>query len=76
MPVVVALIKAGLINVMEQDMQLAKLIENGRPTVIDFTAKLIRECVLREPAIASRTDFFNSLDALDRLTRRGKAPDR
>ncbi|CAG8484109.1 12575_t:CDS:10 [Ambispora gerdemannii] len=74
-PVVVALIKAGLINVAEQDVQLAKLIESGRPTVIDFTTKLVRECVLKEPAIASRGDFLNSLDALDRLTRRGKAPE-
>ncbi|CAG8526473.1 8493_t:CDS:10 [Ambispora leptoticha] len=74
-PVVVALIKAGLINVAEQDVQLAKLIESGRPTVIDFTTKLVRECVLKEPAIASRGDFLNSLDALERLTRRGKAPE-
>ncbi|CAG8494332.1 7474_t:CDS:10 [Funneliformis mosseae] len=74
-PVVVALIKAGLINVIDQDTQLAKLIENGRPTVIDFTAKLIRECVLRDPPYAKRSDFVNSLDALTRLTQRGKSPE-
>jgi len=67
------LIKAGLINVNDQDTQLAKLIENGRPTVIDFTTKLIRECVLRDPPYAKRSDFVNSLDALNRLMQRGKA---
>ncbi len=72
---VIALIKAGLINVMDQDTQLAKLIENGRPTVIDFTAKLIRECILRDPPYAKRSDFVNSLDALTRLTQRGKSPE-
>lgn len=74
-PVVVALIKAGLINASDQDTQLAKLIENGRPTVIDFTTKLIRECVLKEPQYASRNDFMHSIDALTRLTQRGKAPE-
>ncbi|CAB4419785.1 unnamed protein product [Rhizophagus irregularis] len=74
-PVVVALIKAGLINASDQDTQLAKLIENGRPTVIDFTTKLIRECALRDPPCAKRSDFVDSLDALTRLTQRGKAPE-
>ncbi|CAG8523976.1 14374_t:CDS:10, partial [Acaulospora morrowiae] len=74
-PVVVALIKANLINAGDQDAQLAKLIENGRPVVIDFTTKLIREIVLKDPPYATRNDFVNSLDALTRLTQRGKAPE-
>ncbi|KAG9303880.1 hypothetical protein G9A89_005790 [Geosiphon pyriformis] len=74
-PVVVALIKAGLVNIADQDIQLAKLIDNGRPTVIDFTAKLIRECVFKDPPIAARNDFLLSIEALDRLIRRGKAPE-
>nr|CAG8466511.1 6213_t:CDS:10 [Entrophospora candida] len=72
-PVVVSLIKAGLINVADQDLQLAKLIENGRSVVIDFTTKLIHECVLKDQPCATRNDFIYSLDALTRLAQRGKA---
>ncbi|CAJ0847288.1 16872_t:CDS:10 [Entrophospora sp. SA101] len=72
-PVVILLIKAGLVNVVDQDLQLAKLIEDGRSVVIDFTTKLIHECVLKDPPCATRNDFIYSLDALTRLTQRGKA---
>ncbi|RUP49651.1 CCR4-Not complex component, Not1-domain-containing protein [Jimgerdemannia flammicorona] len=75
-PVTVALIRSGLISLVDQDMQLAKLIENGRPTVIDFTTKLVRTCVLEEPSCATRQEFINSLEALNRLAQRAKAPER
>ncbi|RUS35473.1 CCR4-Not complex component, Not1-domain-containing protein [Jimgerdemannia flammicorona] len=74
-PVTVALIRSGLISLVDQDMQLAKLIENGRPTVIDFTTKLVRTCVLEEPSCATRQEFINSLEALNRLAQRAKAPE-
>ncbi|KAG0225949.1 hypothetical protein BGW41_004453 [Actinomortierella wolfii] len=70
-PVTVALIKTGLINLVDQDIQLAKLIEFGRPGVVEYTVKLIRECVLNEPPCANRNEFINSLNALNRITQRG-----
>ncbi|KAG2174664.1 hypothetical protein INT44_006928 [Umbelopsis vinacea] len=74
-PVTTALIKAGLIILPEQDLELAKLIDSGRPTVIDFTARLIRACAFDEPPCATRQDFTASLEALGRLIQRGKVPD-
>lgn len=74
-PVTTALIKAGLIILPEQDLELAKLIDSGRPTVIDFTARLVRACVFDETPCATRQDFAASLEALSRLIQRGKVPD-
>lgn len=53
-PVTVTLIKAGLVNPVEQDIQLARLIEIGRPGMVDFTISLVRECVLNEQPYDSR----------------------
>ncbi|KAI8341463.1 CCR4-Not complex component, Not1-domain-containing protein [Chlamydoabsidia padenii] len=68
-PVTVALIKAGLINLVEQDQELAILIDSGRTSAIDFTANLIRACLFGDDSIslASRQDFAASLDAFSRL---------
>ena len=70
-PVTVTLIKAGLVNLVDQDIQLARLTEIGRPGVVEFTIKLIRECVLSEQPCANRNEFINSLNVLHRLTQRG-----
>ncbi|KAJ1926927.1 CCR4-NOT core subunit cdc39 [Tieghemiomyces parasiticus] len=73
-PVTVALIKARLISVPEQDRQLAKLMEGGRAPVAEFAAHLIRKCVLDPQPCGSRADFAASVDALARLSARGRAP--
>lgn len=74
-PVTVSLIRAGLINIVEQDMQLAKfIVREFRPSVVDFSAKLALEC-LREPACATRGQLSNTIEALDRAAQRGKATD-
>ncbi|KAG0358226.1 hypothetical protein BG005_002580 [Podila minutissima] len=70
-PVTVTLIKAGLVSLVDQDIQLARLIEIGRPGVVEYTIKLIRECVLSEQPCASRNEFINSLNVLNRLAQRG-----
>ncbi|KAI9257630.1 CCR4-Not complex component, Not1-domain-containing protein [Sporodiniella umbellata] len=72
-PVTVALIKAHLINLPEQDQELASLIDSGRVSAIDFTARLIRACLLEESSIAARQEFAASFEALSRL--RGNVPD-
>ncbi|KAI8146312.1 CCR4-Not complex component, Not1-domain-containing protein [Fennellomyces sp. T-0311] len=71
-PVTVALIKAGLINLAEQDQELGLLIDSGRASAIDFTAMLLHACIFDEH-IATPQDFFISLEALGRL--RGKVPE-
>ncbi|KAF9948497.1 hypothetical protein BGZ72_009597 [Mortierella alpina] len=70
-PVTVTLIKAGLVSLVGQDIQLARLIELGRPGVVEYTIKLIRECVLSEQPCANRNEFINSLNVLNRLAQRG-----
>ncbi|ORZ05070.1 CCR4-Not complex component, Not1-domain-containing protein [Absidia repens] len=74
-PVTVALIKAGLINLAEQDQELGILIDSGRTSAIDFTARLIRACLFGDEPIplASRQDFTASLEAFSRL--RNNVPD-
>ncbi|KAI7872984.1 CCR4-Not complex component, Not1-domain-containing protein [Spinellus fusiger] len=72
-PVTVALIKSGLIHLLEQDQELAHLIDSGRTSAIDFTARLIRACMFSETPLATRQEFMSSLEALGRL--RGNVPE-
>ncbi|KAI9272225.1 CCR4-Not complex component, Not1-domain-containing protein [Helicostylum pulchrum] len=72
-PVTVALIKANLIKLPEQDQELANLIDSGRISAIDFTARLIRACLFDDVPLATRQEFSASLEALGRL--RGNVPD-
>ncbi|KAG9120265.1 hypothetical protein FRC07_004317, partial [Ceratobasidium sp. 392] len=75
-PVTTTLLQSRLIGLREQDMQLSKLVQRDwRPIVMEFTAKLIRECISGEQAFATRTDFPRSLDALSHAAQLGKAPE-
>ncbi|KAG8693678.1 hypothetical protein FRC09_010361, partial [Ceratobasidium sp. 395] len=75
-PVTTTLLQSRLIGPREQDMQLSKLIQRDwRQIVMEFTAKLIRECISGEQAFATRTDFPRSLDALSHAAQLGKAPE-
>ncbi|CDS10313.1 hypothetical protein LRAMOSA02989 [Lichtheimia ramosa] len=71
-PVTIALMKAGLINIAEQDRELGLLVDSGRMVAIDFAAMLVHTCIFEEN-IASPQDFVVSLEAISRL--RGKVPD-
>ncbi|PWY99362.1 Not1-domain-containing protein [Testicularia cyperi] len=72
-PVTVALIRAGLINIAELDVQLAKLVvRDFRANVVDFSAELALDC-LGEPACATRQQLTNTIEALNRAGQRGKA---
>ncbi|KAG1050197.1 hypothetical protein G6F43_007509 [Rhizopus delemar] len=72
-PVTVALIKANLISLSEQDQELANLIDSGRVSAIDFTARLIHACLYEENSLVARQEFMKSLEALSRL--RGNVPE-
>ena len=71
----VTILQARLLAVPDLDMQLARLIDAGRSSVIEFTQKLMRRCILEEPILATQIDFFNSVDMFTKLFERGKAPE-
>ncbi|KAI8394298.1 CCR4-Not complex component, Not1-domain-containing protein [Radiomyces spectabilis] len=66
-PVTVTLIKAGLVDLSEQDQVLATLIDAGRASAIDFAARLILSCLSEEPPIATEKEYAMSLEAFHRL---------
>ena len=74
-PVTMALIREGLIGVNDLDIQLSKLIDQGRVSVAEFAVKLIRSAVLAEPSMSSPNQFSNTISSLIRLSHRGKASD-
>ncbi len=75
-PVTIALIRSGLINVVELDSQIAKLVlREFRPAVVNFAADLVHEC-LREPAGATRGQLQEIISALQLATQRGKATEK
>lgn len=64
-PATVGLMRAGLINVAEQDAQLAKFIytRDFKASIVDFAAKLAYTC-LTKPAFATRQQLSNIISAL------------
>jgi len=75
-PATVTLMQERLIDLSEQDLQLAKSIEGGRSSAIEFTTSLIRACILETDAFAKPLDFKASLDARNKLVQHGRATDR
>lgn len=75
-PVTVTLLRSGLINIVQEDQQLAKfLYSDARPSLLDFAAGLVRECLSSDPPIASQTQFTYTLEVLNQLAQSGKAND-
>src|ERR1700722_837826 len=73
-PVTVTLLRSGLVNVTLQDDQLAKnLYSDPRPSLMNFAAGLIRECLSSDPPVASQNQFPFSIEALSQLAQSGKA---
>jgi CCR4-NOT transcription complex subunit 1 len=74
--VTITLIRSGLINAAQLDQQLAKFIyTNPRPSLLAFTAGLIRDCFSADPPLASREQLAFSLGVLTQLAASGKATD-
>lgn len=75
-PVTTALVQARLINAAELDVQLAKFITREyRPSVVDFAARFVGECLLEVPPVASRDQLVNTLESLAQAARVGKGTD-
>lgn len=76
MAVTVTLLKSGLINTNLQDQQLAKVLYmDPRPSLLKFSAGLIRGCLSSDPPVASQGQFSLSIDVLSSLTQAGKIND-
>ncbi|KII88902.1 hypothetical protein PLICRDRAFT_109994 [Plicaturopsis crispa FD-325 SS-3] len=75
-PVTVTLLRSGLVNTTLQDQQLAKILfTDPRPSLMNFAAGLIRECLSAEPPVASQNQFAYSIEILGNLAATGKAND-
>ena len=75
-PVTVTLLRSGLVAISQQDQQLAKfLYTDPKPSLLNFAAGLIRECLSSDPPIASQGQFSYTLEVLTQLTQAGKAND-
>ena len=75
-PVTVTLLQSGLVNISLQDQQLAKsLFTEPRPSLLNFAAALIRECLSNDPPVASQSQFVYSIEVLSQLSQSGKAND-
>ena len=56
------LLKINLINHVELDMQLSRLIENNKKdNVIEFAADLIKKALFEEPSIAQYKEYINTI---------------
>ena len=75
-PVTVTLLRSGLVTISQEDQQLAKLLySDPRPSLLNFAAGLIRECLAADPPLATQAQFSYSLEALNQLAQQGKTND-
>jgi len=71
------LLKIKLINHVELDMQLSRLIENNKKDiVVTYAADLIKEALFDEPSIAQYKDYINTIRVFVNLEQRGTASDK
>lgn len=70
----VTLLRNGLVTITDEDMQLAKWLGlNARPSLQDFAAGFLRECLTTDPPLATRQSVPYALDALQELVQKGNA---
>jgi CCR4-NOT transcription complex subunit 1 len=73
-PVTATLLRSGLVSTSLQDQQLAKnLFTDPRPSLQNFAAGLIRECLSSDPPIASQSQLTYSIEVLGQLAQAGDA---
>ncbi|KAI0822634.1 Not1-domain-containing protein [Trametes gibbosa] len=75
-PVTVTLLRSSLVNITQEDQQLAKqLYTDPRSSLQTFAAGLIRECLAADPPLATQSQFSYSLEILTQLAQSNKAND-
>eukprot|EP00899_Mesostigma_viride_P024080 jgi/Mesvir1/4857/Mv11131-RA.2 len=69
--ITLGLVRAQLINLMDFNAHLAKLMDGGRNVAAtDFALVLVKNCLLKAPQLASAVDFVNVLDAISKIVSR------
>lgn len=71
-PIMLLFLRTDIISMHELDMQLARMMESGKPWVSGFTIALIRQCVLGDKKIAAHSDFMHSIEFFTRQVQKGK----
>ncbi|KAK9469971.1 CCR4-NOT core subunit CDC39, partial [Dipodascopsis tothii] len=67
-PVMLTLIRRGLIDVQDLDLALSKQVAARRRPAVDFAAEIIREAVLSDEPLALETDFAACIQAMEMLS--------
>ncbi|KAJ3141458.1 hypothetical protein HK100_006468 [Physocladia obscura] len=67
-PVLLILIRVGLLPVTDLDVQLARMVENNKPGAIEFVVELIKAVLLDEVPFAAHDSFFNCIAVLSTVT--------
>ncbi|KAJ3143084.1 hypothetical protein HK101_003252, partial [Irineochytrium annulatum] len=67
------ILQGRLISAIDLDMQLARAIESGRTSLLDFSADLIRRTVLPEQPVVAKDGFYHTVDILTKLKEKGQA---
>ena len=68
--VTIALLESDLISIADLDMQLARLIETGRPSILAFAQSLLKVCLFERKDFAFYTDFLYCIQSLERVVAR------
>ncbi|KAH6563032.1 hypothetical protein BASA62_008802 [Batrachochytrium salamandrivorans] len=71
-PVTIALVQSELLGVADFDVQLARQVETGRATVIEFAASLLTTCLIERRKFALFTDFMYTIQSLRKVAAQGK----
>jgi CCR4-NOT transcription complex subunit 1 len=70
-------IQARFINIIDLDVQLARLMESGKsPSLVEFTSDLMRTAILGKPPCVPHDAFFNCKELLSMYVQEGKASER
>jgi CCR4-NOT transcription complex subunit 1 len=73
-PVTIVLLKAGLFLVEQQDAQLALFLgTDPKPSLQNYAAGLVRECVFGSPPTAIQKHFSRTIDMFMRLSASARA---
>ncbi|KAI3647748.1 hypothetical protein MP228_007969 [Amoeboaphelidium protococcarum] len=70
-PINIALIQSGLLNILEYDGVIAKFILSKEASKISFAIRLIHQCLFTNPPIVTHAEFYTSLVALAQVTQAG-----
>ena len=69
-------IQARFINIMDLDIQLARQIESGSTSMIEFTTDLMNTAIFGKTPCVPHDAFFNCREFLSDYVKQGKASEK